>query len=76
MQSKKDAVSMSQLIVDQVAKAIRLAYLEKMVTWPDVAKAAIGAMRDLPDSTFESGTQKLNYIRVIDNIGRDIATGK
>lgn len=40
------------------------------------AKAAIGALRNLPTETFESSEQMLHFIRVIDNIGLAITTGK
>lgn len=40
------------------------------------AKVVIGALRDIPIDTFDTMTESLVWIKIIDKIGKDIATGK
>lgn len=68
---------MNQLLtINQIKREVKVPDKHPLHLWFEAAKSAIGAMRDLPDSSFETMTQKLEYVRVIDNIGKAIATGK
>lgn len=75
---------MSQLILEKVKEAIAVKFapaIDFKAPYAKVmldmgAKAAIEALRDLPIGTFDTYTESLVWIKIINQIGKDIALGK